>query len=989
MPKNAIGNELRSTGISVVGDMPWGTHFCHFYETKQDLLDILVPYFKTGLENNEFCLWVTSDPVSIDEATRALQQAVPDLDSYLARQAIEILPSENWYLEGGVFHPKRVIDGWCKKLLQALARGYVGMRVNGNEAWLKREIWKDFVDYERELNESIAGQRIIVLCTYPLANCDAADVLDVARAHERAITTRGGRWEVVEIPELKQAKAEIERLNEELERRVVERTIQLAATNENLQAEIAERQRAEGALAAHERTLSGFFDASPAGMAIFDSALRYLQINQTLAEINGPSIQEHLGKTVREVLPKLAPTVEPILRGVFESGQPALNFEISGEVPSQPGVVRHWVLSYFPVPGPTGSPVAVGAVVVEITERKRAEERLRESEERFRELTENISEVFWMSDPTTTRILYVSPSYERIWGRTCQSVYENPMAFVEGIHPDDREGMLTILREVKRQGTGFQKEYRVVRPDGSVRWIFDRGFPIRNADGELVRVAGIAEDITERKAAEVALKQSDDHLRLVLDTTPALIHTGRPDGYLDYFNQRWLKYVGLSLEDLQGWAWTTAIHPEDVEGIVNRWRTSLASGEPFQHEARLRRADGVYRWVLHRKVPLRDEQGNIVKWYGSSIDIENRKQAEEALRQSESDLAEAQRVAQIGSWTFDIATNTVRWSEELYRIFDVEKTALGVTYETFLSRVHPDDRTRVLQVNAEVRSNGTPFEVEYRIKTRCGQVKHIREIGYARKDGAGAVSGLFGTAQDITERKLAEAERERLHDRGEQARDRLQLMSLWLMDAQEAERRRIARELHDEIGQSLTALKLGLQMTERQEGGVWKDYLREATQRVDELLAHVRNIALDLRPAMLDDLGLLPALLWHFERFTTMMGVRVDFRHSGLDSQRFRVEIETAVYRIVQEALTNVTRHSGATEVAVRVWADQTTLRVQVKDRGSGFEPEVALAAGTSTGLSGMRERVTLLGGRFAIESAPGRGTQLRVSLPVGGRGLP
>jgi PAS domain S-box-containing protein len=136
---------------------------------------------------------------------------------------------------------------------------------------------------------------------------------------------------------------------------------------------------------------------------------------------------------------------------------------------------------------------------------------------------------------------------------------------------------------------------------------------------------------------------AEDRLRLVIDTTPALIHSGRPDGYLDFFNRRWLEYLGLSLEDICGWRWTNAIHPEDIEEIGSKWRTSLATGEPFEAEARVRRADGEYRRLLHRTVPLRDERGNIIQWYGSSIDIEDRRRAEDAVRRSEVNLAEAQK----------------------------------------------------------------------------------------------------------------------------------------------------------------------------------------------------------------------------------------------------------------------------------------------------------------------------------------------------------
>src|SRR5712672_4255842 len=245
---SAMANEMRKTGVEVVGDMPWGTHFCLFYETKADLLETTVSYCKAGLESQEFCLWVVAEPLGVEDATRALKQAVPNFDQYFADRSIEIVGARDWYLQDGMFDLNRVIAGWNEKLAHAAARGYAGVRVTGDTAWLEKKDWKDFCEYEESLNHAVAGQRLAVLCTYPLAACGASEILDVVRTHQFAVTKRRGTWDVIETAGHKQARAEIKRLNDELEERVIERTSRLVAVNTELRKQVFQRQRAEEAL---------------------------------------------------------------------------------------------------------------------------------------------------------------------------------------------------------------------------------------------------------------------------------------------------------------------------------------------------------------------------------------------------------------------------------------------------------------------------------------------------------------------------------------------------------------------------------------------------------------------------------------------------------------------------------------------------------------------------------------------------------------------
>ena len=244
---------LRRTGIALVGDMPWGTHFCHFFETEKDLLDTVLPYFKAGLEAGEMCLWVLPEPLTPDAALKALRQAVPRLERYLDDRSIEIHRHRDWYSDTRDFDAAKITSAWDEKLSEALARGFAGLRVNGTAAWLENGDWSSFREYEERIDASMAGKRMLALCTYPLSNSPGDQVLDVARTHQFVVAKRNGRSEYVEAPELRQAKSEIRRLNRTLQQRVAKRTADLVAVNAELTRAMAEQRRVDEDLRARNR----------------------------------------------------------------------------------------------------------------------------------------------------------------------------------------------------------------------------------------------------------------------------------------------------------------------------------------------------------------------------------------------------------------------------------------------------------------------------------------------------------------------------------------------------------------------------------------------------------------------------------------------------------------------------------------------------------------------------------------------------------------
>ena len=249
------------------------------------------------------------------------------------------------------------------------------------------------------------------------------------------------------------------------------------------------------------------------------------------------------------------------------------------------------------------------------------------------------------------------------------------------------------------------------------------------------------------------------NIQLLVDSIPALIHTARPDGYLDYFNRPWLEYLGATLEQVSGWNWRDYIHPEDVDGIVAKWLACLASGDVFEYETRVRRSDGEYRWMFHRKVALRDERGNIVKWYGSSLDIEERRTAEEQLRRnsqtlqrSEFYLAEGQRLGHMGSWAFD-PDGFDYWSPELFRMYGLDPAGEAPSIQKYLDFIHPQDRQSMAELINRLVEEATPFDATKRIVRPDGEVRYIRCVGVPLVDSR-SLKKYVGSAIDVTEHEI-------------------------------------------------------------------------------------------------------------------------------------------------------------------------------------------------------------------------------------------
>ena len=322
------------------------------------------------------------------------------------------------------------------------------------------------------------------------------------------------------------------------------------------------------------------------------------------------------------------------------------------------------------------------------------------------------------------------------------------------VHPEDLPHIIEIAQRSFTMGEPYEVEGRLRRFDGVFRWFQSRHLPIRDDSGRVTHWYGLHTDIDDRKRAEEALRASEFSARMIVDGIPGLVARVAPTGEVEIVNRPLLEYFGKDLEGVRDWANTDAIHPDDHAAALETFSTALPAGTPFDVEQRLRRFDGAYRWFQSRGLPLRDPEGRILHWYVLLTDIDERKQAEEKLRRSEAFLVEGQHLAKMGTFSWRVAKGEIKWSEQLYRIFEFD-LGTTVTLELIGSRVHPADVPMMLDMVEKAGRGVSDFEYEHRLLMPDQSVKYLHLIAHGFLGDDGLVE-YIGAAQDITERQVAE-----------------------------------------------------------------------------------------------------------------------------------------------------------------------------------------------------------------------------------------
>ena len=703
-------NAMRESGIRAVGPVTWGTHLCQFYQTREDLLDVLVPYFKAGLRNNEFCLWVCSEPLGVPEARKALRKAVPDLSRFIRRGQIEILPYSEWYLRSGKFRPRRVLLSLLVKMNGALARGFDGLRLSGNTFWLEKKDWQAFTDYEQEVDDVISRYPMMALYSYSLDQCGVQEVIDVLNNHQRTLVRRAGKWTLVESSARKKA---------------TERSRELTRVVEKLQL--------------NESLLRKVLDTLPIGVWLTDREGHVILGNPAGRNIwsrarhaGGGRYGDYRGwwaDSGKRIRPE-----EWAAARALNKGETSLNEEV--EIECSDGTHKFILNSAIPIRD-EGNNISGAILINQDITRRREGEKKREEQAALLDLAH---EAILVCD-TKDRVVFWNNGARDMYGWTREEASGQPINTL--LHTRFPEPLKLIRERLSEKGH-WEGELVHIRKDMRSIVVESRWALIVGKGGKPAAVLKINRDITERKSAEEALKRASSHARRLIEASLDPLVTISPEGKISDVNRATELATGVRREKLVGSDFSDYF--TDPSKAREGYQEVFLKGSVRDYPLAIRHVSGRVTDVLYNATVYRNEDGEVEGVFAAARDITDRLIAEqERLR-----LATAVEQIAEGISILDLEGRILYANPAFERQHGLRRRDVRGRPFLEILQVDPKNRETIIRLR-EALESGTLWHWHLARRTPDGQICEFELSVSPIRDGTGRLINSIAVERDVTQ----------------------------------------------------------------------------------------------------------------------------------------------------------------------------------------------------------------------------------------------